>query len=94
MAIRDSINTLCEYWDDVIERLGEDVHVFKGLVHNLVDQPNDTTTTRTFVLWMGEVLPPDHPVLLAVSLDDDRSPDAALRWTRTIAKLARLLDDL
>jgi hypothetical protein len=93
MALRDSITALCESWEDVVVRVGDDLHVLKVLLYDLLDRPDDTGTMRKIVRLLDEVLPPDHPVLLAVSLDDDRSPAAALRWTRTIAELARLLDD-
>jgi hypothetical protein len=91
MALRDVFAELCAYWDDVVARLGEDHQTFSVLMHGLVDNRDDTKIQMSITRLLFEVLPPDHPILRALSIEDDRSPDAALHWQRTIAELARLL---
>lgn len=91
MALRDVFAELCVSWDDVVARLGEDFQTFSVLMHGLVDNGDDTNIKISIARLLFEVLPPDHPVLRALSIEDERSADAALNWQRTIAELARLL---
>lgn len=88
MALRDVITTLCAHWEDVVARLDEDHQIFWVWVNGLVDTPDDNKIQLSVTRLLFEVLPKNHPVLLALSSEDDRSPDAALRWERTIAELA------
>lgn len=91
MALRDALRRLCDLWPDVVERFGEDSSTFWVLMNSVVDNPDDNMIQLTLMRKLFEVLPADHPIFRALSDEDDRSPEAAERWARTIADLARRL---
>jgi hypothetical protein len=91
MALRDMMNLLSEQWDDVQRRLNPEVG--KPLIVAMrffVMSPDDEGLMRGIAEQLDVVLPPDHPILAAIAIDDVRSYVPRV-WAQVVEKLRHIV---
>ncbi len=94
MALRDMISKLVELWHDLTQRMrADDVSVLRESLRTLAGHPNDVGLMEDIADRLSRVLDPDHPILAAIDIEEDRSPITGRMWTQVILDLKRLLDE-
>jgi hypothetical protein len=92
MALRDAIRALSETWADVQRRLcPEDGRLVIEVTRSLTEDPDDEDLMLELLAHLAQVLPPDHPILTAIAIEDTRSTTTPRVWAEVIEQLRRIV---